>query len=338
MANPIWKDYNVTLSSDPVTRYRIMTGAAQVFEGVAYRRPGESDNVIRINDICADYLTHAVPALSQAEFTALTFPLTFDVETWDPLLETWDLADSVEFLNDWSYDYLYDVDADGMAFPVNALLDPSMWITFTAYNVNDITAVLTFQDGTTMTVTIPLAISPDFNSSFNDDFAISVGSAGSGTAVFNLGAWSGVASVEINGVTYTVESDCTHRFALYYLNAFGGWDFLLIRGASVEADDVDRKTFRRNYDNADIRNRGTDNYVNIIGKRYTLHTGWLNDDQSSRMHHLLNSPDVYLYDIGLGQMVPVVVKNSVTDYKRTPVVKAIDYAIEVEVAQERMRR
>ena len=336
MAQPIWKDYTVILSQDDSTRYRIRQGAVTIFEGVAYRRPGAIDNEVRINDICADYLTHAVPALSQASFTALTFPLTFDVEIWNGT--AWTGADSVAFLNDWSYDYTYDVERDGMAFPVNGFLDPAMWVTFTAYDVPDITAVLTFADGTTQTVVIPLAISPDFNSSFNDDFSISVRASGSGTAVFDLSQWSDVVSVEINGITYRVERNCHHRFALYYLNAYGGWDFLLMRGAFTEADDVERKTFQRAYDNSDIRNRGTDNFVNVIGKRYTLHTGWLSDDASSRMHHLLNSPDVYLYDIDLGQMVPVTLTASVTEYKRSPVVRAIDYAVEVAVAQERMRR
>ena len=336
MAHPIWKDCTVILSQDPTTRWRIRQGADVIFEGVAYLRPGALDNAVCINDICADYLTHAVPALSQAEFTALTFPLTFDVEVWSG--GAWSAAGSVDFLNDWSYDYQYDVERDGMAFPIDGRLDPAMWITFTAYNVADIAAVLTFEDGTTQTVTIPLEVSPDFNSSYNDDFTISARSAGSGTAVFDLSQWSGVVGVEINGIAYRVETDCHHRFALYYLNAYGGWDFLLMRGNFTEADDVDRKTFQRDYDNADIRNRGTDNYVNVLGKRYTLRTGWLSDDASSRMHHLLNSTDVYLYDIDLGQMIPVTLTSPVTEYKRNPVVRAIDYAVEVAVAQERMRR
>ena len=104
------------------------------------------------------------------------------------------------------------------------------------------------------------------------------------------------------------------------------------------SSDGSMKLVQRAYDNADIRNRGTDNYVNVLGKRYTLHTGWLSDDASSRMHHLLNSTDVYLYDIDLGQMIPVTLTSPVTEYKRNPVVRAIDYAVEVAVAQERMRR
>ena len=340
MPHPIWKDYVVTLSQDDATDFRIfLAGGAVIYTGRSYKRPGETDNTIRINDICADFLTHAVPALSQAEFTALTFPLEFYTAIWDSVAEDWVDVDVVEFLNDWSYEYGYDPVTMGMAFPINGRIDARMWLTYTAYNVADITATLYMEDGTSQVVTIPLQISADFNGSFNEDFSRSVHAAGSGTAVFDLSAWSNpdVVAVDINGTLYEVVTDCA-AYALYYLNAYGGWDCLLVEGAFEEADNLTRMTSKRDYDNADIRNRGTRNYVNVIDKTFTLNTGWLSEDASLRMHHLLNSTDVYLYDIAAGQMIPVTIVDTATAYRRHRTRKAINYTFTVSVAQERLRR
>ena len=72
----------------------------------------------------------------------------------------------------------------------------------------------------------------------------------------------------------------------------------------------------------------------------TLHTSWLSDDESSRMHHLLNSTEVYLFNLEKQEMIPVVLKNTITEYKtyKGNGGKLVNYAIEVEFANERTRK
>lgn len=346
----IWKDYFVTLGKYDVIPFRIRVQDQSgdiIYNGKSHIKPGGTDNTIRINDICADYLTNALPALSQAEFSELSFPLNFVVEAYVPLATgepRWEYVDTVQFINDWSYDDSYNPATMGMSFPVNGRIDSRQWLVYTAYNASTITATLTFTDGTTSQVIIPVGISADllesdFNDDFNDDFARSVRSAGSGTAVFDLSAWDNVASVTINGNTWEVVTDC-REWVVYYINAYGGWDSLLIEGNTIETDSLKRLTREMEYDNRSIQNRGTQNYVNEITKSYTLHTSWMSDAESLRMHHLLNSPEVYLFNINTGDMIPVTLNNTKTEYKtyRNNGGKLVNYTIEASLAQDRIRR
>ena len=71
-----------------------------------------------------------------------------------------------------------------------------------------------------------------------------------------------------------------------------------------------------------------------------LHTSWMSDESSLRMHHLMNSIDVYLYDIVTGQMIPVVVDDMECKYKtfKGEGGKMVNYAINVTIAHDRIRR
>lgn len=336
---PIWKDYFVTLGTRNVIPFRIRVQDQNgniIYNGKSHIKPGETNNSIRINDICADYLTNALPALSQAEFSALSFPLNFVVEAF---LQDWTIAGQVQFMNDWSYDDSYNPATMGMSFPINGRIDSRQWLVYTAYNASTITATLTFTDGTTSQVIIPVEISADFSDDYNIDFTKSARAARSGTAVFDLSAWDNVASITINGKTWEVVTDC-REWVVYYVNAYGGWDSLLIEGNTIETDSLKRHTREMEYDNRSIQNRGTQNYVNEITKSYTLHTSWMSDAESLRMHHLLNSPEVYLFNINTGDMIPVVLNNTTTEFKtyKNNGGRLVNYTIDATLAQERIRR
>ena len=343
MANPLWKDYYVTLGTDDGITFRIVVGRNTIYTGKSHIRPGETENRIRINDICADYLQNVLSTLSQAEFDAIDLPVTFSVQILTVLMDgdppEWVRVENVQFINDWSYDRSYNAKTMGMAFPINGHIDARQWLVWTGLNVSQITVNLFYKNGTSSRVTIPVAISADFNE-VNSDFARSVRSAGSGTAVFNLAAWKNLDRVQVlPGTTYRVVSDCK-RYVLYYVNAYGGWDSLLIEGNVKETDTITRYTREKEYDNRNVQNRGTQNYANEIVKSYNLVTGWLSDDEASRMHHLINSTEVYLYDIITQEMTPVVIPSTSCEYKtyKNNGCKLVNYTIKVDVAHNRVRR
>lgn len=145
--------------------------------------------------------------------------------------------------------------------------------------------------------------------------------------------------VQGTGAMYSFADTCA-RYALYYVNAYGGWDTLVMDGIDEERDDLTRHEASRVYDNTDMQNRGTVNYVNEIQKSWTLRTGYLTDEQAGRMHHLLNSVQVYLYDMESGTFVPVVLDGTTTEYKtyRNQGRKLVSYEIQVRLAQDRIRR
>ena len=340
MAVPIWKDAFVTLGTGDSILYRVILSDTSevIYSGKAYKRPGETNITARVNDICADYLVNVLPYLSQAEFTRINLPVTFLVQTSSDG-SAWTTQSTLQFINDWSYDYSYDPATMGMSFPINGRIDSRMPIVWTGLNVSQVTVTVYETNGSSYQVIIPVEISNDFNADFNSDFSRSVRSAGSGTAVFYPTAWVNVDRIAIGNSTFKVVTSCA-RYALYYVNAHGGWDSLLIEGNSIEADTLKRYTREVVYDNRDIQNRGIHNYVNEVTKGFTFHTGWLLHDQGERMHHLINSTDVYMYDIASQEMIPVTIPTTSCEYKtfKNQGNRLVNYAIQVEVSQNRIRR
>ena len=332
MANSIWKDYYVNLGTAESIIYRIKVGDTTIYTGNSHLRPGQTENIIRINDICADYLSQA---------TADTYPVTFTI---DLLLQTaqdepadWEYFTEVQFINDWSYDESYNPEAQGMSFPIINRIHKSQWFIYTSYDATSLTLTLTLHDGSSIEFPLPVKVSSFLPQ--NTDFTRDVMSSGKGTAVTEQWIWGDVDYITINGKTWKMVDGC-YKYALYYLNAYGGWDTLLIEGNSKVTDNLTRHTRDAVYDNTEIQNRGTRNYLNEISKTFTLHTSWLSDDEASRMHHLLNSPNVYLLDMETNEMMPVVLTNTTTEYKtyKGNGGKLVNYTIEATLAQERIRR
>lgn len=339
MAVPIWKDYTLTFTGT-TARYRIRVGSTSgriIYQGLAVARPDEASCKVRINEICADYISQSLPAFGQS-FTTSDFSMTFVVE-WNASGSQWEPY-TVTFLYDWSYDWSYDAVRDGMSFPIAQVVDGRMLIPVTTPTGAAVTAVLTKADGTTQTVTLQAHGPADFNDDFNDDYAIFDTAAQPGTAVLDLSQYLNVVSVTIGGHTYFVDRSGCHRYALYYVNAYGGWDALLLRGRSVETDGYQRHTAKVDYSNTTPEGRGIVNYVNEVDKRYTLRTGWLSDLGGQRAHHLVGTTLAYLHDLLTDLLLPVNIEDSECVYKsyHGEGNRPVQYEITASVAQERVRR
>lgn len=312
MPASIWKDYEVSFGNVAEADYTIEAAGVQIFSGHAVRRPGETYLTVVINDVCADYLSHALPAITGLGCTADPCAVTFTVKDGGG-----STVDTVQFIADWSYDY--DHSASALAAPVNGRVSAAQALVASVFTDDDVTISLT--GGSSASVTAEAA---------NGDVqAVAV----------PLSSYAGVKAATVNGVTYTVVPACA-RYALLYVNAFGGWDTLLMEGRDSEADAYDRHTMRQRYDNNTRSNRGTQEYANEVARRWTVRTGWLTDDQAARMHHVLGSAHVWLYDITGGTLAPVVITDTGCDYKtyRGNGGKMVSYAITVELAQDMVRR
>lgn len=334
---PIWKDYLVDLGNAESTEYIIGYNKdgynKTIYRGRAWRRPNEDTIKVCINDICSDWLTNEFPSLAH-EFDKMQMPVNFLVQTISEE-GIYSQVANVRFINDWSYDNAHNAERDGLSAPINGILDKRQYLLWTALDVIEVEIDAKLNNGGEFKVLVPVEIVPDFTDDFNEDFAKSVRTAGSGTLVESVGTWGDVASLVINGVEYKVVDSCA-RYALYYRNAFGGWDSLLADGRATEEDAVTRHSMEK----AGAFNRQTTNYLNEIQKRLTLRTTWLSDEQSMRMHHLLNSTDVYLHDLERDEILPVVLENSSTPYKtfKGEGRGVVSYDINAVIAQSRKRR
>lgn len=343
---PIWKDRIVDLGTTDSKEFAIeVVGVGRIYEGKAWKKPGADNIEVRVNDICADYLYNVIPQMAQSEFEDLSFPVTFKtvvpviiVDNYGNETTSYVIRDEVNFLNDWSYDYSYDPSVDGMAFPINHKVDLNQWVVWTGFDVNQVVATIELVDGTTTQVTLDFSIPGDFNNDFNSDFLRMIMATATGTTMFKPSTWGDVKSITINGIKYEVVN--CNRYVLYYANAHGGWDSLVVEGNHTEIDNLTRYTREVDYDNRTIQNRGRINFVNEITKSITLHTSWLKDDESARMHHLLNATNVYLYDIVTDEFIPVILGNTTTEYKtyRNNGNKLVNYTIDAVFANERIRR
>lgn len=343
MAVPIWKDYYFTINKTSAEfRLRLNNSSgAIIYTGKAVARPNESSIKIRVNDICADYIKRTLPVWGQ-EFSPQAFTTTFLLQYLNGAV--WTSAGSVEFLDDWSYDYHYLASRDGFSFPINPLVEGRQYLVISlSTSANSVNATIRFKNGGSATQVVTIRRTADFNNDFNSDFAlfemIATGNS-TGTAVIDLSNFSNVASVTISGRTFPVDSSSCHNYALYYVNAYGGWDSLLLTGRVSEQDNYTRHNQSVEYDNTTIEGRGTKNFTNEIDKTFTLQTGWIDELGASRMHHLLGSILVYLHDLNTGDIMPVVLTNADCPFKTYGGEgnRLINYTIEATLAQVRIRR
>lgn len=312
---PIWKFYYIDLSSygSPVT-YRVTTGGEEIFRGDAYERP-DGRNEICINDICAAYLRQTLPTdfdTAGGVFGPADVSAAFSVDVL--VDDAWTPADSVTFAYDWSYDEGWNVGTMGMNLPIRDTIDARL----------------------PLVVTLPAAGQATV---LADDTAIVLTFASAGNGVIRAGSFAGAASVTAFGRRYPVRSGCG-RYALLYVNAFGGWDIIAMERGSVQSDASSRSTAQRTYDNRTPQARQTVTYRNDIARSWRLSTGPLSDAESERFHHLAGSVDVYLYDIETAVFTPVTVADGSVDVQtyRNQGRRFADYTITVREARSRERR
>lgn len=336
MPSPIWKDYFVTLGTTSPIQYRILDADSNVlYQGRAVTRPGDTSIKARINEVCADYLERVFLGMSPDRVLAMTLPVTFTVQVYSS--GSWTTKDTVAFFPDWSYDNDYLASRDGFCFPVDGLLAPGQILVKTVYNEASETAVLHQKDGSTITIVVSVSHGADFNNDFNHDFARSIVQRTGAVIVLDLAPYPNTEWLTLGDTVYKI--GCGHN-VLYYVNEYGGYDSLMIKGPTQLFDGSDRLTRRVEVDNGSTPAREVQTYVNQITRRFVFKTGLYTDDESLRMRHLLTSPEVYWLDVDTGVMLPVTLTDSESERKtfRGNGRQMSEYTITAELAQTRIRR
>jgi hypothetical protein len=136
-------------------------------------------------------------------------------------------------------------------------------------------------------------------------------------------------------INYYTINDCKSKYALYYLNSYGGWDSYLIEGYVSRKDSFSRKDINRQYDNNTIQ-FGTSPYKTEITENYELHTGWMNEKESEIMcKNIFPSTRVYLHNLETDKITPVTITDADALYKTKNNTgrKLINYTINIKSAQ-----
>lgn len=312
MAIPIWQDYYLQYQAIKV-EFSISHGNAVIYEGVAFKRPNAETIDIKINDICANYLRNSLPSIfpnAGAEIITTEYNFVINAQLTEEDSASTEISD-VTFLYDWSFDYNRANNGNkSLSAPILRKIPYNAPLLYTA----------TKEGGNYIAIQTNNA---SFGSSFDSSFDTNTIETEMQTGVENANNIFALSekdkSVTIydknaEAIKYEIVGGC-YRYMLYYLNAFGGWDFLLIEGKDKQTDNYTRSTIGQTYNNAQSRNRGTRNYRNDIARKWDLHTLWIDDAGAQNMYHLLGSVDVYLFDLQEQQLYPVTIDNSNCEYK-----------------------
>lgn len=334
MALPIWKDfiYPLNVESGVTSKlFSITVSQSTVYQGIAHIKPGETTPLVKVNDVLAGMMPRGLTFLGMTDTPVINFAVLYPYNGLP-----------VSYANtmyaDWSYDPDHTPTTQGMNFPICDILLPGQWVPGTCTGNEVEYEVL--QRGT----------DGDFNLDFNSDFLVYSDThlvddrdnvPFLKTEWLNLRDYPTAVKVTIwdegsdKCLTYRVGGGCK-QYALYYVNAYGGWDTLAVLGNTKVRDTLKHYTTEQVYSNRQTHNRGKVNYVNEVTRAFTFNTHPLNEDQASRMHHLLNSPHVYLHDVLTDHVYPIVLTGNTTEHSKGPGLHS--YTIEAELAQTRIRR
>lgn len=302
---PIWKDIYVNLqSSSQQEAYTIAIDGEVVYNGICY---SDGESIVRINDVVADYFTRKAPifgtsADSNGESAAVSVVVRNN-------------AGAVVYNDTVIADYSYeDVDlATHIPYaPIERIIDPRMPIVGTIFNSAHRTITI---DGRNTSVSTPIG------------------------ETFTKYLSSTTERVKIGGYEWDVVEGCA-QYALYYINAYGSWEWLLLNGRPTASNNYTRHAVKQKYDNSITSARGERNWVNEEQRTIALRTGFITDEGAKNMHHLIGSANVYLYDLETAELRPVVITDTACNQQSYlgNGAKPVQYTINVRLAQDYIRR
>lgn len=313
--SPIWRDTIFTKNIlNDTFEYHLDVDGQTVYAGKAYKYPDNDYIEFFLNNVVEDYLGNSL------EFKdGLQVMNNYVKEI--TLLSDDGTDETFNFFNDWSYkdrginSFLSD--------PINGILDPRQ------YFISSM-----FLDGT-QSPTL------DVNGSSGTTFVLK--GLNGYTVVRKLSNYNYACGSKItfgisgNKLSYSL-TGCKD-YVLYYSNAAGGWDSLLIDGNVKKTDKIKSENYtkRVKYPSVEF---GKVKYLNTITPEWSLNTGWMSDEQSAKMFNLFESTCVYLHNLVEDEIYPVIVTSNTCEYKTyaNNGKKRYNYTIEVEASQDKYRK
>lgn len=308
---PIYQDLKHTFaSSDSLVHYTITDANDNLlYEGSAYRKPGQEKAFIYINRIVSSNINIkdiAGPSLSWVNGYATFTAVVKEVAINNTVYRT-----TYRFVYNWDYESGAYTASENINFPVvteispNDMIPISYWVGDT---VPQISAKYHFPDGTDSTVNLDQtgAITNDINT-------INIQASINRTALVSSD------SVDImvgDAIINTYHTNSCNRYTLYYYNKRGGVDVMPLNGGLTKSDDFDRTVFNVEYENSSKSEIAKKVINNNITTKYTATTRFMTDEQATRFaKHFLSSPAVMMHDNVDNETYSVILDENSADYK-----------------------
>lgn len=308
---PIYQDLKHTfVSSDSLVHYTITDANDNLlYEGSAYRKPGQEKAFIYINRIVASNINIrdiVGPSLSWVNGYATFTAVVKEVAINNTVYRT-----TYRFVYNWDYESGAYTASENINFPVVTEISPNDMIPI-SYWVGDtipqIRAKYHFPDGTESTVNLDQTgvITNDINT-------INIQASINRTALVSSD------SVDImvgENIINTYHTNSCNRYTLYYYNKRGGVDVMPLNGGLTKSDDFDRTVFNVEYENSSKSEIAKKVINNNITTKYTATTRFMTDVQAARFaKHFLSSPAVMMHDNVDDETYSVILDENSADYK-----------------------
>lgn len=323
---PIWANKVVIIETqENFVNYKINHKNETIYAGKAYVMPNTDYVEIDITKICSSYLNSTLEDSIDApqNFNAQNGVGLFSLYVNEELHSTYNFYNSYSYKPNPSYTVYDDRSYLVLSDPIRKVYDARQYIIYSFFNVLD-TGSFYF----------------DFYFHKNQYTHSTVSGTLTGRTLYTTMATvpDGFDTVQIFQEYIPIISGCS-KYCLYYQNALGGWDSFLINGNDKQIDKITSYKYIKSVDNT-TRKFGTKKYLNMINSTYKLYTDWMTDDEASRMHHLLESTEVYMHNLEDGTIIPVNITNSNCEYKTytNNGKKKFYYEIDVEFAQHKIRQ
>lgn len=320
---PIYQDIKHTfVSSDSLVRYTITdTNDNLLYEGSAYRKPGQEKAFIYVNRIVSSNINIrdiASPSLNwvngYATFTAVVKEAAPEatpsprivVGPSDPAY-----SKTYNFVYNWDYESGAYTSTENINYPITAEVSPndsipiSYWVGDTAPHIS---AKYHFPDGTESTTNL------DYTGVITNDInTINIQASINRTALVSSDSVDIMVGDEIINTYHTTSCN---RYTLYYYNKRGGVDVMPLNGGLTKAEDFDRTVFNIEYENSSKSNIAKKVINNNITTKYTATTRFMTDEQAARFaKHFLSSPAVMMHDNVDDETYSVILDENSAEYK-----------------------
>ena len=320
---PIYQDLKHTfVSSDSLVHYTITDANDNlIYEGSAYRKPGQEKAFIYVNRIVSSNINIrdiAGPSLNwvngYATFTAIVKEAEPEAKAAERIVVTPpnpSYSKTYNFVYNWDYESGSYTATENINYPAVTEVSPndsisiSYWVGDTAPHIS---AKYHFPDGTESTVNLD-----NTGVITNDINTINIQASINRTALVSSDSVDIMVGDEIINTYHT--NSC-NRYTLYYYNKRGGVDVMPLNGGLTKSEDFDRTVFNIDYENSSKSNIAKKVINNNITTKYTATTKFMTDEQAARFaKHFLSSPAVMLHDNVDNETYSVILEENSAEYK-----------------------
>ena len=308
---PIYQDIKHTfVSSDSLVHYTITDANDNLlYEGSAYRKPGQEKAFIYINRIVSSNIN--IKDITSPSLSWVNGYATFTAVVKEVALNNTVYRTTYRFVYNWDYESGAYTATENINYPVTTEVSPndtipiSYWIGDTAPHIS---AKYHFPDGTESTTNL------DYTGVITNDInTINIQSSINRTALVSSDSVDIMVGDEIIN---TYRTNSCNRYTLYYYNKRGGVDVIPLNGGLTKAEDFDRTIFNVEYENSSNSNIAKKVINNNITTKYTATTRFMTDEQAARFaKHFLSSPAVMMHDNVDDETYSVILDENSAEYK-----------------------